>query len=351
MRLAVLHTEFASYFIACLQRFQARHTAELLIHAWPPHPDAPFDFHNLRLPGEVFDRRESADDVILERVRAFSPDAVLTCGWVDKGYMRVCRRLRAEGIPVIAGCDTQYTGSRRQWLGKLSAPMHLHRSIDVIWAAGERQKRLASFLGYPADRIWEGYYSCDLERFAMVESAGAGRRWSFVFVGRCVESKGAPILAEAYRRYAGQVTQPWPLRVAGTGPLEAVLREAGATGEGFVQPENLPELLAEAGVLVLPSLSEPWGVVVHEAAAAGLSLLCSRACGAADRFLEEGQNGFWAETGSVEALADGMMTFHHLDDAMLERFSLRSRELARQISPDSWADTLYEGVMKWRVLG
>lgn len=351
MRLAVLHTEFASYSIACLQRFHERHAAELLIHAWPSHPDAPFDFRNLRLPGVVFDRRESPHEVILERLRAFSPDAVLTCGWVDEGYMKVCRKLRAAGIPVIAGCDTQYTGSWRQWLGKLSAPIYLRGAIDVIWAAGERQKRLASFLGYPAARIWEGYYSCDLERFSMVENARAGRRRSFIFVGRCVESKGALILAEAYRRYVKQVTEPWPLHVAGTGPLEAVLREAGSTGEGFVQPEKLPELLAGAGVLVLPSLFEPWGVVIHEAAASGLPLLCSRACGAADRFLEEGQNGFWVETGSVEALADRMRAFHHLDDAMLERFSLRSRKLARQISPDSWADTLYEGVMKWRDRG
>ncbi|OAM87875.1 glycosyltransferase family 4 protein [Termitidicoccus mucosus] len=350
MRLAVLHTELASYFIACLQRFHTRHAAELLVHAWPPHPDAPFDFHNLRPLGEVFDRRESADEVLIERVRAFSPDAVLTCGWVDKGYMRACRKLRSAGIPVIAGCDTQYTGNWRQWLGKLSAPVHLHRAIDVIWAAGERQKQLASFLAYPADRIWEGYYSCDVERFSAEENTRAGRR-AFVFVGRCVESKGALVLAEAYRRYAGQVKEPWPLRVAGTGPLQVALQEAGALCAGFVQPEKLPGLMNQTGVLVLPSLFEPWGVVVHEAASAGLSLLCSRACGAADRFLEEGKNGFLTETGSVEALAGALSAFHHLDDVMLERFSFHSRELARWINPDSWADTLYEGVMKLRGRG
>ena len=60
---------------------------------------------------------------------------------------------------------------------------------------------------------------------------------------------------------------------------------------GFVQPDDLPAVLERAGCLVLPSRFEPWGVVVHEAAAAGLPIVCTPVCGAATRLVLDGYNG------------------------------------------------------------
>jgi len=40
--------------------------------------------------------------------------------------------------------------------------------------------------------------------------------------------------------------------------------------KGFVQPSDLPNIFAQAGVFILPSRYEPWGVVIGEALASGL---------------------------------------------------------------------------------
>ena len=50
---------------------------------------------------------------------------------------------------------------------------------------------------------------------------------------------------------------------------------------GYVDRDDLPEWYATADVVVLPSLSEPWGMPLNEAAAAGRALVSTDAAGAA----------------------------------------------------------------------
>uniref|UniRef100_UPI001F086A06 glycosyltransferase n=1 Tax=Helicobacter suis TaxID=104628 RepID=UPI001F086A06 len=54
---------------------------------------------------------------------------------------------------------------------------------------------------------------------------------------------------------------------------------------------SLNSLLCAHDMLILPSLKEPWGLVVEEALSAGLPVLVSLACGA-QVLVQEGVNGF-----------------------------------------------------------
>ena len=343
MRIAILHTHLAPYFVNCLRELKSKHAVELLIHAWTPEPNAPFDFQSLETLGTVHYRDESSEPEIYGRLMNFCPDAVLVCGWADNGYVRICKRIRKAGVPVIAGCDTQYSGSWRQRLGSISAPFHIRRAFDVIWASGGRQVNLASFLGFSEDRIWQGYYSCDWERFEAVRSTRVSNR-AFLYVGRYVEDKGTDLLAAAYEQYQREVDDPWPLLVAGKGPHEQLLADAGASLLGFVQPEDLPSLMARAGVFLLPSLFEPWGVVLHEAAAAGMAIICTEKCGAGDHFVKSGENGLLIAAGSVTSLSQAMRRFHEMDGETLRRFGSASHELSKQYTPHLWVDTFMRGV-------
>jgi glycosyltransferase involved in cell wall biosynthesis len=372
MRLALLHTRLSGYLAACLRELKRRGDAELLIHAYPPAGDAPFDPGVFADLGEVRNRREHADDAILRAVLDFGPDAVLVSGWGDKGYLKICRELRRRGIAVIAGCDTQWTGGLRQHVASWIAPWHLHKAIDVLWVTGERQAVLGRALGFSGDRLWDGYYACDWARFAtpsrpsgacgasvvrrpssvVGEQPSAGNNpahddgqttndeGTFLYVGRYVPEKGIDTLAEAYGRYRERVDEPWKLVCAGSGPLGETLVAAGAEDRGFVQPRDLPGLMHEAGAFVLPSRFEPWGVVVHEAAASGLPLICSDACGAAVHLLRDRFNGFLFPAGDAAALAERMVALHELSDARRVAFAEASFELSKQYTPARWTETL-----------
>ena len=367
MRVAVLHTRLSGYLAACLRECNVRADAEFLIYALPSQGDAPFDSFVFAGIGEIRNRRKVSDADIEKAVRDFGPDAILVSGWADKGYVNICRSMRQHGIPVIAGCDTQWRGSWRQRVASLIAPWHIQKAIDALWVTGERQATLARALGYNGERLWDGYYACDWEKFARrpetrsQKSEVRGQKSErdeqpsdlrsptsdlpfFLFVGRYVDVKGIDTLIEAYRMYREKVEEPWALKCAGAGPLRDLLVSAGAEDLGFVQPSELPKLMRGASAFVLPSRFEPWGVVAHEAGASGLPLILSDACGAGVHLLRDLHNGYLFPTGDADALVRTMVRMHGLADERRAEYGSASFELSKQYTPQRWAETLVAGL-------
>jgi glycosyltransferase involved in cell wall biosynthesis len=114
----------------------------------------------------------------------------------------------------------------------------------------------------------------------------------------------------------------------------------GIRVEGFVQPQRIPEVFASAGCLILPSLYEPWALVVHEATSAGLLILASEEVGAAAHLVQPGYNGFIFSKKDSKGLADLMSRVSAMTDTCLDEMSRASFLLSRQYSPKRWADTL-----------
>ncbi|WP_163533110.1 glycosyltransferase [Helicobacter suis] len=84
------------------------------------------------------------------------------------------------------------------------------------------------------------------------------------------------------------------LSVVGTGELEEKLKNMASPNVvflGAIENASLNSLLCAHDMLILPSLKEPWGLVVEEALSAGLPVLVSLACGA-QVLVQEGVNGF-----------------------------------------------------------
>jgi glycosyltransferase involved in cell wall biosynthesis len=344
MKLAILYTELSGYMAACLEAYRTQTGATLLIFARPAEKNAPFAATSFSHLGEIFDRSKVRQSQMEEHLREFQPDAILVSGWVDPVYTSICRKLKAAGVPVVSGLDNQWKGSLRQHVAALVAPWHIRRFIDVLWVTGERQRQLAWALGFRGAHCWDGFYACDWERFARkLPEVPSTRHHSFLFVGRYVEEKGIRDLASAYGIYRTKVENAWPLVCAGRGGLGSLLTEAGADDHGFVQPERLPELMHEASALVLPSLFEPWGVAVQEAAASGLPLIVSDACGAGVHLVRDGYNGFVTEAGNPQSLASALIRMHKLSEVERQEFGRRSFELSKQYTPGRWAKTFSEG--------
>lgn len=348
MKITVLYSRVTGYVEACLEALAAeKNSVQLQVFRWPSSDNAPFDLGDLDWIEELHVKDDQDASEIKRTVRSFSPDAVLMSGWIDDAYVQAARSLRGDGTPVVAGCDTQWTGSLRQQAGRLAAPWYLHSAIDVLWVPGERQRQLAQKLGYTGSSCWTGYYSCDWSHFAEVYSEKITTEPSFLYVGRYVEEKGVDVLTDAYRAYRAHVEEPWPLVTAGAGPLEDLLEETdGVENRGFVQPDRLPTLMTEAGAFVLPSRFEPWGVVVQEAAAAGVPVLCSTASGAGVHLVQDGYNGYQIEVNDAQHLAQCMEQMSSMSDAERARMGARSHELSKQFTPERWARTFVEGIQR-----
>lgn len=125
-----------------------------------------------------------------------------------------------------------------------------------------------------------------------------------LYAGRLVEVKGIRDFLQA-RALLG--AEALPAIVAGEGPLATEVAAAdGVLHVGFQQREALVELFALAEATVVPSLSEPWGVVVNESLACGTPVIASDAVGAAEDLVRDGVNGRIYAAGDVRALAEAL---------------------------------------------
>jgi starch synthase len=126
----------------------------------------------------------------------------------------------------------------------------------------------------------------------------------FLHVGQCSIRKGTPFLLELWRRLAPEDAE---LTIAGKWNLSgARLKELplGASFVGHLDPARLRDLYAKSHVLLFPSFSDGFGLVMLEALAAGMAVIGSSTSGAPD--LAPGASVTVAEAGDVDAWAEAI---------------------------------------------
>jgi glycosyltransferase involved in cell wall biosynthesis len=118
-------------------------------------------------------------------------------------------------------------------------------------------------------------------------------------------------LLEAYLKIARDPALRQPCLIyIGDGALrpviEARVRASGLDSIrllGFKNQTELPAYFDLCDVFVLPSLREPWGLVVNEAMNAGRAIIVSDQVGAGADLVREGENGAIFRAGDVDDLA------------------------------------------------
>lgn len=330
MRITILWSALASYSVAFFRALATSESCRLQLIYQKPEAEAPYGSFDLSFCDDLAEDSPAMREKLRERVSRFSPDCILMSGWTHPHFMRIARESRRRRIYVVATMDNQWRGSFKQYLGIATAHWFLKPAIDTFLVAGERQAQFARKLGY--DQVLHGCYAAEAEKFAS-RLAVTSRPRAFLFIGRLIRVKNLHGLAEAYRRYRKRVTNPWTLIIAGTGPLSSAFNGVeGVEPLGFVRPSMLPEVMQRARCFVLPSLFEPWGVVIHEAASAGLPIIASYECGAVPALVRDGINGF-VVSPDADSIAGGMLRVAESSDSELHAMSQASTTLANLWTP------------------
>jgi glycosyltransferase involved in cell wall biosynthesis len=172
-----------------------------------------------------------------------------------------------------------------------------------------------------------------------------------VFAGRHIPEKRAAAVVPAVA-LARAAVPGLRARVLGDGPerpavLEAIARhglEEVIEAPGFVSTEEVERELARALCLVLPSRREGYGLVVVEAAAVGTpSVLVRDPDNAATELVEEGVNGFVAESAAPQDLADAIVCVAEAGAALRVSTSEWFARNAQQLSIDASLDAVAAG--------
>jgi 1,2-diacylglycerol 3-alpha-glucosyltransferase len=291
---------------------------------------------------------------------ASNPQAVVITGYYYLAMRAAAQWAKTHGRVSIFMGDSQWVDRKRNPLREWVKGWWVRRHYDAAFAAGERTVAYLMRMGFPRELIWTGYDVVDNQAFA--DGAAAARSQAdslrdrlglperyFLFVGRFAPVKNVLRLIEAYAKYQ-QAAGPraWGLVLVGGGSFEKELRVRAqqlrdVMFAGFQRMEVVPAYYGLASCLVLPSISETWGLVVNEAMAAGLPVLVSHRCGCVPELVRPGVNGYICDPLDTDGMARLMrvMSSRAVD---MQRMGDESRRIVSLYTPVTWANTFADCV-------
>ncbi len=213
--------------------------------------------------------------------------------WLDPELARY-PQLLGESARDIRGRDAARDARRDEEMG----------TADFIHANSEVTARSLVEAGFPADRIVTVPLGAPAAAAESELSPGPPDSPSVLFVGNVALHKGAHHLIDAWRNVAR--SRPARLDLYGRWALPDSYRPAAGenmAAHGPASSEAIRGAMRRASVLVLPSVCDGFGMVVTEAMAQGLPVICSSNAGAS-QLVVDGENGFIVAPANPERLAE-----------------------------------------------
>jgi len=271
--------------------------------------------------------------------------ALVVLGYNDPARVRILRWAHRAQVPCFLFGDSNVRGDAAVGAKRLLKNLWVSSVVKHatgVMPCGRLGAEYFQRYGATPDRTFFFPYEPDYslfqapfasERQAAAESHGwLPERRRFLFSGRLVPAKGVETLLEAFIRAAADIPA-WDLILAGEGPLRSALEarvpealKARVRFLGFVpDAAALAKVYRACDVLVLPSVVEPWAVVINEAVSSGLAVVASEAVGAAFELVQNGVNGQRFEPGDTEGLTRALLDVSHPE--RLETYQRNSLEV------------------------
>ncbi|KAB1067854.1 glycosyltransferase [Tamlana haliotis] len=335
MKILVLFTKLTGYWMACMQHDAGRAGNTYLVFRKAPSPEAPFQIDSTKKIN-IQNADNLTTDALLQSVNKFQPDLIYVAGWTDKRYLKIAKAFKKQGTPVITGMDNQWLGSPKQKIASFLSPLAIKPYFSNIWVAGLPQYYYAKKLGFSASRILTGLYCADENLFKNISQTKHLNQ--FIFIGRLVEHKGLKLFFKVLEDLIDEEKFNFKVHIIGNGPLSSSIPDhQNIKHTAFVSPEALPKLLENSGTFILPSLYEAWGVVVHEAALAGLPIITTQETGAASQFVINNFNGSIYKAQDHQALKLLLLKYSDLTEQEYFTLSKNSKSLAHKINLEEWS--------------
>lgn len=258
-------------------------------------------------------------------------------------YWRLARnyRTRIKNLPIVLGSDAQWTGKRNNYIKKLFFYVSYKQVFTHVLSAGLWQVVYALKIGFKRNQILTPLYcaNCGLYYGVDIERKKDTYPKRFIFVGRMTAVKGVKEIVCAWDRIKDK--HGWKLTMIGSGDLNGFVgSHKDIEMYSFMDQKDIVNIMQNSGCALVPSLYEPWGLVIHEATAAGLPVIVSKNCGATNQFVKNGVNGYYVDEGDVQSLMLAMKNIVNKSSTELITMSEKSREFSKSIQPECVSSSL-----------
>ena len=293
--------------------------------------------------GEVIHWVQDEDSRSVYDVLGEVPRVLVVSGWFIPSFNHFVAETKKAGGKVIVLLDHRWKFSLRTLLWAFHVRFSRVRQFDGFMVPGRSGMRLLRYAGVPRQKIASGLYTADPRVFhdgAALEQ----REKRIIFVGRLDARKNILPFVEVFLDFV-QAHPDWYLDCFGCGNMKEQLLRLAGRGDGhvlvhdFMQSEELAQRYRRSRVMVLPSLEDHWGVVVHEATLCGCALLLSREVGAAEDLCTQVNGRVFKPTSRGEMMS-ALQDVAQWDDSTWHAAHEESLRLAQTISPAAFASSL-----------
>ncbi len=322
---------------ACWKALSAQAGVELRVYAFGNNQETAFDLGLTKGLDIHWVSRTPNKKELLQEVISWEPEVIVLCGWFVPAYRNLAFAKEFRTRPsFILTMDTPWQGTGRQQIGRLLLKNFISKMAAVM-TSGERSYQYARRLG--AHHIAKVQYGVDAAQLKVNYETRKRKQWprKFLYIGRYAAEKGIDLLIPAYQNYRLKSEDPWELHTCGKGQIESLIQGEGIVNHGFVQPGSMNEVWQEAGCLVLPSTFDPWPLIVVEACAAGLPVICTHASGSQVEVVKMYWNGLVINENSVRAIAEALHWMHENHDSLPE-MGRRSIHQAAPYEAKVWSE-------------
>lgn len=295
---------------------------------------------NLKVYGKtLFDEAMRYGDMAASWARVQPHEIIHAHDWMT--YPAGLRARKVSGKPFVAHIHaTEYdrTGGRVNTKIAQIEYEGLNKSDKVIAVSNYTKKIVQRYYGVPSRKIEVVHNGVELSEFEPISNL---RRMFpkdnvVLFVGRLTYQKGVEYLLQAAKKVLSKKPNTIFL-VVGQGDLyEHLIIDAAKSGvahrvvfTGFLTGDKLKACYQMADVFVMPSISEPYGIVALEALAAGTPAIISKQSGVAETLKNVHKVDFW----KTEKMADLILN--------TLKYPVRAKEMTKRAKEEA-------SLMTWR---
>jgi glycosyltransferase involved in cell wall biosynthesis len=300
------------------------------------------------------------DRIVARRLPKIAGEFDVLHAW-PLGALKTLEVAKQLGIPTVLERPNAHTRFAYEVvrdecarLGVELPPDHEHAYNDEVLRREEAEYELADALlcpsefvvstfldrGFPREKLVRHTYGYDEKTYYPAEPREPGAGLTMLFVGVAAVRKGLHYALEAWLRspacrdgrflIAGDMLPDYGERLA----TELAHPSVHVLGHRT----DVPELMRQSDVLVLPSIEEGYGLVCAEAIGSGCVPLVSTAC---TEICRHGENALVHEIGDVAALEEHITSVHE-DRELLASLRLGCLRMAHEVTWTAAGVTLLE---------
>lgn len=290
-------------------------------------------------------------------LKRIKPDVVVGDGFFQWTSFALLYKLLHRVPLVICYERTFQTEMGAQWYRKTYRKFVLS-FVDAMTCNGRLSKEYVQSIGMNINKITTGHMVADTNK--LNELAGEVKEdqqlelrqsWGnprvvFISVGQLIKRKGYHQLLKGWSQFSGAYDGTSALVIVGSGPekdtLKQMTRDLNLSSVYFVGEVDYDDIAlyyASADVFIMPTLEDNWSLVVPEAMACGLPIICSIYNGCWPELVHEGRNGWVFDPLKPDKVVQALINV--LENASdLKRMGNESRLIVGNHTPEHAAEAI-----------